>query len=312
MDAPVQRIADDWVPDGVQVHAYLMGSAGRNRDAEQRKPGHVPCPGYASHGRTCPPRACRNLLAVHGVATDGNVDALALLHRAPYERDVLFFHFAIVKLARQLPMGGIVLGDDHHAGRPLVEPVHDAGPQFSADAAQIGHMMEQRVHQRTALMSGAWVHDHARRLVDNDDVAILVEHVESDGFGKGRGGYRRRQVHRDDIALAQGRVGFDTLDAWERDVSGFDQALYLRARIACNLAGQDAVEPQALVLGGHRDFHPTHAKRGFLGRAGVSAAGGCAGRLRYHSMIRLSGASTTEMNCDVDSRPNTNPRSSPR
>ena len=57
---------------------------------------------------------------------------------APHERDVLFLDFAIVKLPRQLLMGGVVLGDDHHARRPLVEPVHDAGPQLAADAAQIG------------------------------------------------------------------------------------------------------------------------------------------------------------------------------
>ena len=132
------------------------------------------------------------------------------------------------------------------------------------------------------------------------------------GFGKRRGGYRRRQLHRDDIALAQGVLALTTLDARERDVSALDQPLYLRARIAGNLAGQDAVEAQARRARRPPRFPPAHAKRGFLGRAGVSAAGGCAGRLRYHSMIRLSGASTTEMNCDVDSMPNTIPRSSPR
>ena len=150
MDAAVQRIADDRVADGVQVHANLMRSAGRDRDAEQRQPGHVPCPCHARHGRTCPPRACRDLLAVHGIATDGNVDALALLHQSPDQRDVLFLDFAIVKLPRQLLMGGVVLGDDHDAGRALVEPVHDARPQLAADAAQIGHMVEQRVDQRAA------------------------------------------------------------------------------------------------------------------------------------------------------------------
>src|SRR5687768_11144382 len=44
-----------------------------------------------------------------------------------------------------------------------------------------------------------------------------------------------------------------------------------------------------------------HAKRGFLGRAGVSAAGGCAGRLRYQSITMAIGASTIEISCEVDS-----------
>ena len=42
----------------------------------------------------------------------------------------------------------VVLGDDHHAARVLVEPVDDAGTQLAADAAQILHVKEQRVDQR--------------------------------------------------------------------------------------------------------------------------------------------------------------------
>ena len=113
-------------------------------------PGHVPRPGDPRHRRSRAPRARRDLLAMHRIAPDRDVDALALLHQAPDQRDVLLLDFAIVKLPRQLLVRGVVLGDDHHARRALVEPMHDARPQLAADAAQIGDVVEQRVDERAA------------------------------------------------------------------------------------------------------------------------------------------------------------------
>ena len=40
--------------------------------------------------------------------------------------DVLLLDFAIVELPRELLVGRVVLGDDHHAGGAAIEPMHDA------------------------------------------------------------------------------------------------------------------------------------------------------------------------------------------
>ena len=116
-------------------------------------------------------RARRHLLAVRRIAADRRVDAASGLHHAPDEREVFLLDFAIVKLARQLLVRRVVLGHDHQARRAAVEPMHDAGPLLAADAAQVVDVMEQRVDQRAAGVSGGRMHDHARRLVDDDEVA---------------------------------------------------------------------------------------------------------------------------------------------
>ena len=78
----------------------------------------------------------------------------------------------------------IVLGDDHHARGALVQPVHDARPQLAADAAEIRHVVEQRVDQRARRVAGGRVHDHPGRLVHDDDVGVLVEDGEREILGR--------------------------------------------------------------------------------------------------------------------------------
>ena len=68
--------------------------------------------------------------------------------------------------------------------------MHDARTLLAADAAQIVDVMEQRVHQRAAGVAGGGMHDHARRLVHDDEVGILID----DGERQRLGG--RRRVHR--------------------------------------------------------------------------------------------------------------------
>ena len=128
------------------------------------------------------PRARRHLLAIRRIAADRRVNPAPGLHDAPDQRDVFLLDLAIVKLARQLLMRGVVLGDDHQARGAAIEPVHDARPFLAADAAEIVDVMEQRVHQRAARVAGGRMHDHAGRLVDDDDVAVLVDDRQRQRF----------------------------------------------------------------------------------------------------------------------------------
>ena len=128
------------------------------------------------------------------IAADRHVDPLALLHEPPHERDVSLLDLAIVKLPRQLLVRGVVLRHDHHARRAFVEAMHDAGAQLAADAAEIGDVMEQRVDQRARVVPGARMHHHAGRLVDDDDVGVLVEDVDREILGGGVAPPRRPAV----------------------------------------------------------------------------------------------------------------------
>ena len=118
---------------------------------------------------------------------------------APHERDVFLLDLAVVELAGELLVRRVVLGDDHQSRRAAIEPVHDARPLLAADAAQIVDMVEQRVDQRAARVAGRRVHDHAGRLVDDDEVGVLIEDraaaaPQAAASGRQARGRRRRSV----------------------------------------------------------------------------------------------------------------------
>ena len=75
--------------------------------------------------------------------------------------------------------------------------MHDAGPLLAADAAEIVDVVQQRVDERAAGMPGRRMHDHARRLVDDDQVVVLVEDGQRQRFGLRRRVDRLRDVDAD-------------------------------------------------------------------------------------------------------------------
>ena len=95
------------------------------------------------------------------------------MDHAPHERHVLFLDLSIGELSRQFLMSAIILRHDHQARRAAIEPMDDAGPQFTADATQVLDVMEQGIHEGSTGMSGAGVNDHAGGFVEHDDVPIL-------------------------------------------------------------------------------------------------------------------------------------------
>jgi len=72
--------------------------------------------------------------------------------------------------------------------------VHDSGPLLAADAAQIVDVMQQGVDEGAARMPGRWMNHHARRLVDDDEIAILVDDRQRKGLRLQRSVDGRRQV----------------------------------------------------------------------------------------------------------------------
>ena len=68
-------------------------------------------------------------------------------------------------------------------GGAAVQAVHDARPQHAADAREVAHVMEQRVHQRPRGAARARVHDEPGRLVDHQQVRVLVHDGERDVLG---------------------------------------------------------------------------------------------------------------------------------
>ena len=64
-------------------------------------------------------------------------------------------------------MGTVVLADYKDAGRIAVNPMHDSRTQVAVDSRKgILTVKHQRIHKRTAVMTGRGMHDHALRLID--------------------------------------------------------------------------------------------------------------------------------------------------
>ena len=75
-------------------------------------------------------------------------------------------------------LGGVVLGDHQQAARVAVEAMDDPRPRDAGDAAVLAAAGagEQRVDERVAVvMPGRRMDDEARRLVDDEQVVVLVD-----------------------------------------------------------------------------------------------------------------------------------------
>ncbi len=57
-------------------------------------------------------------------------------------------------------------------------------------------MGDQRVDQRARRIAGAGMHHESGRLVDDDELVVLIDDIERDGLGArlGRGGRRHGQA----------------------------------------------------------------------------------------------------------------------
>jgi len=115
-----------------------------------------------------PRLAHRHAMAMHRMARDGAVDHPGQQRRhAGDEREVFLAQMPAGELLGQAAVGGVGLGDQQHAGRVLVEPVHDARSFHAADPAQLALAVgEQRVHHGIRPGAHAGMHNHARGFVE--------------------------------------------------------------------------------------------------------------------------------------------------
>ena len=84
--------------------------------------------------------------------------------------------------------------------RVLVQPMDDAGPRLAADADQlVAAMGDQGIDQRAVGIAGGGMHHQSGRLVDDDQVLVLVDHVQRNILALRHGAARLR--HGDVIGL---------------------------------------------------------------------------------------------------------------
>ena len=150
-------------------------------------------------------------------------------------------------------MGAVVLGHHHDPGRVLVEPVHDAGPPLAADAGEtFAAVRNESVDQRPSPVAGGGMNHKITGFIDDDQVAVLVNDAERNGFGLGFGRDRRRHINQDCRAGIDLKARIADRLTVDSDRAGFNQDLESRTRQFADVAGEHAVKPVArLVRGDH-------------------------------------------------------------
>ena len=112
----------------------------------------------------------------------------------------------ILKLLREAHMGRVIFRRDDKAGGIPVDAVDDTRPQFAVDAGKaLPAVVEQRIDQRTVRVSRCWVYHQPLGLIDNNDVRVLVYHLQRDVLRNHI--YRLRRGPGNGHGLAAGQPG---------------------------------------------------------------------------------------------------------
>ena len=186
----------------------------------------------------------------------------------------------------------------------------DPGPCFTPDPAQILHVVKKRVHEcptRGPHRDGPPFLPVCSTLQCRDpDTGSRAGAVR-----RLRWPARRRDLDAYSIALVHRQVGAG-IPVRDRDVPRGNQFLNLRSRMASENGDEELIEPVPIGVRRNGEFErhgcapalTVALRRCFyaasVGRRSISC--GCSGDWRdsHTSMIRLRGASTSEMNCDVE------------
>ena len=170
------RCTRTWCVRPVSSRASIRAAPG-NRST------HAPVGDRALAG----PHAAGELLARVRIAPVERVDAPARPGRlARHQRLVDPLDGVRLERRRRARHRRVVLGDHQQARGVLVDAVDDPRAQLAADAAQVAHVREQRVHQRPRLVPRRRVHHQPGRLVDDDQPAILVDDRQRHRLGRDR------------------------------------------------------------------------------------------------------------------------------
>jgi hypothetical protein len=130
-------------------------------------------PRFPARSRHCHP------LAIPRITPDRLLHDPPLRFRRPVdESEILLSHLIRVPGLGKAPVGHVVLGHDHDSAGVLIEPVHDAGTDLSADPAEAVEMEKESVDQGGVAMSGSRMNDESRRLLDDCEILILIKDME--------------------------------------------------------------------------------------------------------------------------------------
>ncbi len=144
-----------------QVHTNLVGPARFGGEFEQRKSLEVFEDLVESDGFFAGVWSYRIFFPCFGMDAERGIDAVTgEVGGAVDDCEVGFFDFSVLELFGDFPLGGIVFGDDHNAGRIFIESMNDAWPGFAEPGGEFFIMEDECVCDCTVPVASCWVDDN--------------------------------------------------------------------------------------------------------------------------------------------------------
>ncbi len=155
------------------MHADLMGAPGLERHAQQSVTRQELLDFEVRHGVARRLRVERLAEGVVAIAPDRGLDRAAPRARpSDDKRQILPRELACLHELLQPPVRIWRPGDDEQAGCVAVEPVHDARPLGLVSPFDV--VREQSVHECPSRMSRRGMYHEPGRLVDHEQVLVLI------------------------------------------------------------------------------------------------------------------------------------------
>ena len=137
---------------------------------------------------------------------------------------VAFIDLPALKLFGNPPLGTLVFGSNHNAGRVFVEPMYDAGPEFSEPARQLVGIKGEGVYQSAVSIAAGGVNNHIGLLVENNYILILIDDIQRDIFRFNLLARKLRQSQIDCVTGTELKAGLDYFSV-DLNASGADLSL---------------------------------------------------------------------------------------
>ncbi len=223
----IGEVADAGVADRRHVNPNLVGAPGLEADVEQAGSAEG-LDRLVVRDAVTPARDDGELVVGAGMAADRGVDRPTRRVGMPlHQRPVALVDLALPERVFQPGVRDLAFRDDHQPGRANVEPVHDALPLCRPAGRDAVPGRGQPAGDGGTFPSGARVGRDPDRLVDHDQVGVLVNDPQArDPFGEPGGRAWGRAVGKRDV---EQRAGGDPgrlarRGPVEARVPGFDEA----------------------------------------------------------------------------------------
>jgi hypothetical protein len=188
--APIGSVTDQGIPQERKMDANLVSATGLWKSFDesigiQAFQCMVFCDGLSAFGDDSHP------FPIAWVATEGRVDDTARRRNDPIrESQVDLLDRPLLELSLEMKTGTLGESDNHQPGSVLVEAVDNPWATLASHSSKLVEACQKGIHEGAGWMAWGRMDHHPSRLVDDNDLVILINDVKRDRFRLKRLGFK--------------------------------------------------------------------------------------------------------------------------